>query len=74
MRLNLSKTVLTFSVSMLLVAASLTSSDARSHAKRQAPTQSQSSYYRWNYDTTRDRDVSCSDAGLRNECSTHGGG
>ncbi len=45
MLLNLSKTFLTFSVSMLLVAASVTASDARSHAKREAPTQSQPTTY-----------------------------
>ncbi len=45
MLLNLSKTFLTFSVSMLLVAASVTASDARSHAKREAQTQSQPTSY-----------------------------
>ena len=55
MSLNLSKTFLTFSVSMLLVAASLTPSDARSHAKRQAPTQSEPS----SYNQERGGDSSC---------------
>ena len=74
MPLNLSKTFLTFSVSMLLVAASLTSSDARQHANRQAPTQSEYSY---RSDTTRDRDSSCfgRSTGLPDQyaCSSQGG-
>jgi hypothetical protein len=74
MPLNLSKTVFTFSVSVLLVAASLTPSDARSHTKREAPPQSEPSNYLWDFDSARDRDSSCASAGLRNECSTHGGG
>ena len=41
MSVNLSKTFLTFSASMLLVAASITSSDARSHRTRPTPTQSE---------------------------------
>ena len=76
MSLNLSKTFLTFSVSMLLVAASLTSSDARQHANRQASTQSKSSYDRSD-NTTRDRDSSCfsRSTGLPDQyaCSAHGG-
>ena len=74
MRLNLPKTALTFSLSALLVAASLTSSDARSHAKQQVQPQGDPSFYRGDYDTTRGQDNSCASAGLRNECSTHGGG
>jgi hypothetical protein len=73
MSLNLSKTILTFSVSMLLVAASLTPSDARSHAKRQAPTQSEPS----SYNQERGGDSSCFSraTGLPTEyaCSANGG-
>jgi len=77
MSLNLSKTFVTFSAGMLLVAASATSSDARQHAQRQALTQSESSYYRSGYDTARDRDSSCFSraTGLSDQyaCSSNGG-
>ncbi len=42
MSVNLSKTFLTFSASMLLVAASVISSDAKPHANRHEPTQVES--------------------------------
>ena len=45
MTLNLSKTLVTLSASILLVAVSATSSDARPHAKRLSPIQSASVYY-----------------------------
>jgi hypothetical protein len=44
MTLNLSKTLLTLSATILLVAVSATSSDARPHYKRLSPTQSESVY------------------------------
>ena len=60
MSINLSKMFLTFSASILLVSASVMSSDARPHAKRQAPTQSEFSFYRSDDGSARDRDNSCS--------------
>ena len=39
----------------LLALSCVTASDARSHAKRHSPTQSQADYYRSDYDTVRDR-------------------
>jgi len=74
MTLNPSKTLLGFLASVLLVAGSATSSDARPHAKRLSPTQSESSY-RSDYDTTRDRDSSCfqSIGPAMYACSSHGG-
>ncbi len=65
---------ITIAGAVLLVLSSVTASDARLHAKRQAPTQSELSYYGSNSDTVRSRDISCDSVGLRNECSTHGGG
>ena len=56
MPLNLSKALLTFSASVLLVAASATSSDARQHAKRLNTPQSEAVYDRSDSNTTRDRD------------------
>ena len=58
----------------LLTLSCVTASDARSHAKRHSPIQNEADYNRSDYDTVRDRGISCSDAGLNNECSTHGGG
>ena len=55
MTLNLSKTLFTFAASVLLVAASATYSDARPHAKRLSPTQSEPTYY----DQERGGDSSC---------------
>ena len=73
MTLNRSKTLLTFSASILLVAAYAASSDARSHAQRQAPTQSEPTYY----DQERGRDSSCfsRSTGIPNQyaCSVNGG-
>ena len=72
MTLNLSKTLLTFSACMLLVAASATSSDARPHAKRLSPTQSESVYYP--SDSNSMRDSSCfSGLPALYACSANGG-
>jgi len=69
------KTFITVIGAGLLTLSSVTASDARSHVKRNSPIQSEQGYYRSDYDNTvRDRGISCSDAGLNNECSTHGGG
>ena len=76
MSVNLSKTFLTFSASMLLVAASVTSSDARPHGTRLTRTQSESTYYHSDYNGTRDRDSSCfRSTGLPDlyACSANGG-
>ena len=76
MSLNLSKTFLTFSASLLLVAASVMSSDARPHGTRLTPTQSESTYYHSNYNATHDGDSSCfRSTGLPDmyACSSHGG-
>jgi hypothetical protein len=77
MTLNLSKTLLTVSATILLVAASATSSDARPHGKRLAPTQGEPAYYHSDFDIGRDRDSSCfsRSVGLPVEyaCSSNGG-
>jgi hypothetical protein len=78
MTLNRSKTLLTFSASLLLVAAYATSSDARSHAQRVSPTQGESVYYNHNpnYNSSPIRDNSCfSSTGLPEmyACSGRGG-
>jgi hypothetical protein len=72
MTLNLSKTLLTVSATILLVAASATSSDARPHAQRLSPTQNQSVYY---YpDSNGMRDSSCfSGLPALYACSANGG-
>ena len=66
------KTFLTISGGILLALSCVTASDARQHAKQQAPTQSGSGY-----DTTRDRDTSCFSrpTGLPDQyaCSSNGG-
>jgi len=67
------KTFLTISGGILLALSCVTASDARSHAQRQAPTQSEPTYY----DQERGRDSSCfsRSTGLPNEfaCSSNGG-
>ena len=67
------KTFLTISGGILLALSCVTASDARSHAKRQAPTQSEPTYY----DQERGRDSSCfsRSTGLSNQyaCSVNGG-
>ena len=54
MTLNLSKTLLTLSATLLLVAASATSSDARPQVKRLSPIQSESVYPRSDFNSMRD--------------------
>lgn len=76
MALNLSKTLLTLSAGMLLVAASVTASDAKPHGSRLAPNQSASTYYHSDYTSARARDNSCfGSTGLPEmyACSSHGG-
>ena len=67
------KTFVTVVGGVLLALSCVTASDARSHAKRQAPTQSEPTYY----DQERGRDSSCfsRSTGLPNEfaCSSNGG-
>jgi len=67
------KTFLTISGGILLALSCVTASDARSHAQRQAPTQSEPTYY----DQERGRDSSCfsRSTGLSNQyaCSSNGG-
>jgi hypothetical protein len=53
------KTLFTLSATLLLVAASATSSDARPHAQRLSPTQSESVYHRSDFNSMRYRDSSC---------------
>ena len=61
----------------LLGLSYVTVSDARTHAQRPGPTQSQAEYNRFNYDTERDRDSSCFSraTGLPSSfaCSSNGG-
>ena len=59
MTVNLSKALLTFSATILLVAASATSSNARPHAQRLSPTQNESVYYNHNpnYNSSPIRDL-----------------
>jgi hypothetical protein len=72
MTLNRSKTLLAFAASILLVAAYATSSDARSHAQRLSPTQSESVYYHSASNTMRDS--SCfSGLPALYACSANGG-
>ena len=72
MTLNLSKTLLTLTATILLVAASTTSSDARPHATRLNPTQSASVYYPSDSNTMRDS--SCfSGLPALYACSANGG-
>jgi hypothetical protein len=72
MTLNLSKTLLTLSATLLLVAASATSSDARPQVKRLSPIQSESVYY--HSDSNGMRDSSCfSGLPAMYACSANGG-
>jgi hypothetical protein len=66
------KALLSFSATLLLVALSATSSDARTHAQRLTPTQNQSVYY--HSDSNGMRDSSCF-SGLPEiyACSANGG-
>ena len=71
------KTFVTISGGILLALSCVATSDARLHAKRQAPTQIEPSYYGSYYDTARDRDSSCFSrfTGLPEQyaCSPNGG-
>ena len=71
MPLNLSKALFTFSASVLLVAASATSSDARPHAQRLSPAQKESVYY--HSDSNSVRDSSCFTSVPVYRCSANGG-
>jgi hypothetical protein len=71
MPLNLSKALFTFSASVLLVAASATSSDARPHAQRLSPAQKESVYY--HSDSNSVRDSSCFTSVPVYGCSANGG-
>ena len=74
MTLNLSKTLLTLAATILLAAASATSSDARQHAKRLYTPQSEAVYDRSDSNTTRDRDSSCfTSVPAMYACSANGG-
>ncbi len=76
MSLNLTKTFLTFSATVLLVAASVMSSDARPQGTRMAPVHSQATYYHSDYNAVRDGDSSCfRSTGLPDlyACSSQGG-
>ena len=75
MPLNLSKALFTFSASVLLVAASATSSDARPHAQRLSPTQNESVYYHSDPNTIRDNSCFSRSTGLPDlyACSANGG-
>ena len=53
------KTLFTLSATLLLVAASATSSDARPYAQRMSPTQIESVYHHSDFNSMRDRDSSC---------------
>jgi hypothetical protein len=58
MTLVRSKTIITFSATMLLVAAFVSSADARPQAKRLSP-QNETVYYNSDYNTTHSQDNSC---------------
>jgi hypothetical protein len=75
MTLKRSKTLLTFSASLLLVAASATSPDARPHAQQLSPTQNESVYYHSDPNTIRDNSCFSRSTGLPDQyaCSSHGG-
>ncbi len=76
MSLNLSKTFFALSAGMLLLASSVTSSDARPQASQLTSPQSELTYYHSDYNSARDRDNSCfRSTGLPDmyACSAHGG-
>ena len=72
MTLNLSKSLLTLSATILQVAASATSSDARPQTKRLSQTQSESVYYHSASNTMRDSSCFTSLPALY-ACSVNGG-
>ena len=67
----------TFAATILLVALSATSSDAKPHAQRPSPTQIESVYHHSDFNSMRDRDSSCfsRSVGLPDQyaCSANGG-
>ena len=65
------KALLTFSATVLLVALSATSSDARPHAQRLSPAQKESVYY--HSDSNSMRDSSCFTSVPVYGCSANGG-
>ena len=71
-------TILMLSATVLLIAGSVTSSDAKPHANRVSPTQGESIYYNYNPNDNSSpiRDNSCfSSTGLPEmyACPSHGG-
>jgi hypothetical protein len=75
MILDRSKTLLTFSASISLVAAYAASSDARPHAQRLNPTQRESVFYLSDPNTIRDNSCFSRSTGLPTlyACSANGG-
>ncbi len=59
MSLNLTKTLLSITAGMLLVTATVTSSDARMHGKRHTATQREYVYYHLDANNEGRRDNSC---------------
>ena len=73
---KISKVFMMFSASALLVAASVTSSDARHRTQRPPSDQTEPTYYQWESTTPRDWDSSCfRSSGLPEmyACDPHGG-
>ena len=69
------KALLTFSATILLVALSATSSDARPHAQRLSPNQNESVYYHLDPNSLRDSSCFSRSTGLPASyaCSANGG-
>ena len=73
---KISNVFMMFSASALLVAASVTSSDARHQTQRVPSDQQEPTYYHWESTSPRDWDSSCfRSSGLPQmyACSSHGG-
>lgn len=73
---KIAKVFMTFSASALLVAASVTSSDARHQTRRFTSDQNEPTYYHYESESPRDGDNSCfRSSGLPEmyACSSHGG-
>ena len=72
---NFSKTLVTFSATIVLVAASAMSSNARPHPQQMSPTQSGSAYHQSDPNTIRDTSCFSRSTGLPDQfaCSSHGG-
>ena len=64
------RSLTTIAGAVLLVLSAVTASDARVRSKRQAPAQSERSYYGSDYNTTRDRNHSCGAAEVMNAAHT----